>query len=93
MGGSVYRGLYDLRARTVAVEGQVIYLDVRDYSGEDPGKTYHVAIDDGRSRKAIRHQIGRDLFEQLHDGDWLRLEVTPKLRCVRSTRVVPGPSV
>jgi len=86
----VYRGLYDLRARTFGVEGQVIYLDVRD---EDPGKTYHVAIDDGRSGKAIRHQIGRDLFAQLRYGDRLRLEVTPTLGCIRSTRIVPAPSV
>jgi len=88
----VYRGLYDLRAGPVEVMGQVLYLDVRTSPGEEPGKVYHVAIDDGRKGKAIKHEIDKELFEQLRFGDWLRLEVTPKLRCVRSTSVIPAPS-
>ncbi len=87
----VYRGLYDLRAGTVGIEGQVIYLDVRDNGDEHPGKIYHVAIDDGRKSTAIKHEIDQDLFDQLRYGDWLRLDVTPKLRCVRSRRIVTAP--
>jgi hypothetical protein len=88
----VYRGLYDLRARTVHVEGKVIYLEVRDGGGEQPCKTYHVAIDDGRAGEAPMHEIDRILFEKLRYGDWLRLEVTPKLRCVRSTQLITAPA-
>jgi hypothetical protein len=88
----VYRGIYDLNARTVHIEGQVIYLDVREDNGEHPSRTYHMAIDDGRSPKAVKHEIDPKLFETLRYGDWLRLEVTPKLRCVRSTEIVSSPS-
>jgi hypothetical protein len=77
-----------LRARTVHVEGKVIYLEARDGGGEEPGKIYQVAIDDGRGGEALMHEIDRILFEKLRYGDRLRLEVTPKLRCVRSTQLV-----
>jgi hypothetical protein len=88
----VYRGIYDLRARTVHVEGKVIYFVARESSGENTGKNYHVAIDDGRGGEAPMHEIDRVLFERLRYGDWLRLEVTPKLRCVRSTELVTAPA-
>jgi hypothetical protein len=87
----VYRGLYHLRHGTVGVEGQVIYLDARDAGGDEPATSYHVAIDDGRSTRVALHEIDRNLFDQLRYGDRLRLDVTPKLRCVRSTRVVSAP--
>ena len=88
----VYRGLYDLRHGAVGVEGQVIYLDARDAGSDEPATSYHVAIDDGRSSKVVMHEIDRKLFDQLRYGDRLRLDVTPKLRCVRSTRIVTAPT-
>ena len=87
----VYRGLYDLSHGTVTQEGQVIYLDAREAFDSDGSSSYYVAMDDGRNSTAVRHEIDKTLFDQLHYGDWLRLDITPKLRCVRSTQLVPAP--
>jgi hypothetical protein len=91
--GFVYRGIYDLCHGTVGIEGQVIYLYARESSDSETTALFcYVAIDDGRRSTAVKHEIDQALFDQLRYGDWLRLEVTPKLRRVKSTRVVSAPA-
>ncbi|MBV9565534.1 MAG: DUF2207 domain-containing protein [Bradyrhizobium sp.] len=89
----VYHGLYDLRHETVSVEGQVIFLEASDDpDGEQAGKVYRVAIDDGKAERAVKYEIDRALFTKLRYGHRLRLDVTPKLGCVRSTRLLQVPT-
>lgn len=91
----VYRGLYDLRHRTAPVEGRVIFLET-DNAGSasenatsESEKRYLVAIDDGQTDVAVKYEIDKHLFMQLRYGDRLRLDVTPKLRCVKSCEIIP----
>jgi hypothetical protein len=91
----VYRGVYDLRHGAVPVAGQVIHLET-DNAGSasenatsETEKRYLVAVDDGQADVAVKYEIDAELFERLRYGDRLRLDVTPKLRCVKSVQIIP----
>lgn len=93
-GRFVCRGLYDLRHGTAPVAGQVIFLETdNDGSASENAsgteKRYHVAIDDGQADVAVKYEIDEALFARLRYGNRLRLEVTPKLRCVKSAQIIP----
>jgi hypothetical protein len=83
----LYRGLSDLGHKNRAVVGQVIYLEV----DRGDGATFYVALDDGRSDVAVRCEIDDKLFVKLRFGNWLRLDVTPKLGFLKKTEILPGP--
>lgn len=86
-GRFVYRGLYDLSHDPVTVIGRVVYLEASNApDSEEPGKCYYVALDDGQTEAAVTYEIGGQLFAKLRHGDRLRLEVTPKLRCVKAAQ-------
>jgi hypothetical protein len=57
---------------------------------EEPPKCYHVAIDDGQTDVAVKYEIGEGLFTALRYGNRLRLDVTPRLRCVKAAQVLPA---
>jgi hypothetical protein len=87
----VYRGLYDLSHAPIPVTDRVVYLEVGSAPGtEEPAKCYHVAIDDGQTDVAVKYEIGEDLFTILRYSNRLRLDVTPKLRCVKAAQVLPA---
>jgi hypothetical protein len=83
----LYRGLYDLGHKTRAVVGQVIYLEV----DRGDGATFYVALDDGRSDVAVKYEIDEKLFVKLRFGNWLQLDVTPKLGFLKKTEILHGP--
>lgn len=79
-------GLLDLgRARDV--EGLVLRLRTRG----SESKTTFVAVDDG-SADHLRAWVPRSLPAGLHQGCWVRVEVSPNLGFVRSLEVVPEPA-
>jgi len=86
---SIYRATYDSRHEAQVITGRIVYLKVtRNNDGPDQ---FYVALDNGRTLQAEVFQIGQDLFERLRYGDWLRLEITPKRREIRTARVVTTP--
>jgi hypothetical protein len=72
--------------RAHAATGRVVYL-----RGNDDADSFCVALDDGQSAQAEVLTIEWDLFERLHYGDWLTLEVTPLLREIRDAGIVAAP--
>ena len=86
----LYRGLYDLVHKTRAVVGQVIYLQF-DKGDSDHVDSFYVALDDSRSDVAVKYEIDGKLFVKLRFGNWLRLDVTPKLGFLKKTEILPGP--
>ncbi len=83
----VCRGLYDMTRPPRIVEGPVVFL--RSTTGDaDSPATFHVAVDDGRSDRAVEREIDRAMHDRLRQGTWVRMLVTPKLGHLRQIDVL-----
>ena len=91
MGRFAWRGLYDLSHPPRTVEGPVVFL--RSTTGDaDSPDTFHVAVDDGRSDRAVEYEIDRRTHDRLRHGTWVRMLVTPKLGHLRQFDVLATPA-
>jgi hypothetical protein len=73
-------GLSDL-GTTREVTGPILRL--REY-GNDEGRRYYVAVDDGRSSRVRAWEVSSALYTGFEQGDLVTVTLTRKLGCVRS---------
>lgn len=86
----VARSLSDLATPPLTIAGAVVYLDSEPGDGEvEP--SYYVAVDDGTADSITRYKVDDRTHSRLRLGNWVRMEVTPRLSAVLRADVVPPP--
>ena len=86
-----YRSVYDLLVPPVTMIGQVVFLESAVSRNSENPDNYYVAVDDGTTDRITRYEITRGLHDRLRYGNWLSLEVRPKLRSLVRAEVLPTP--
>jgi hypothetical protein len=86
---NVVRGVGDILAAPVTVEGQVVYLASEDTDDDEPRvATYYTAVDDGTTDLIHRFPIEAGLYQRLNRGMTVRVTMTPYLRRVRAVHMI-----
>jgi hypothetical protein len=80
LGGSVS----DLVTRPRVIVGPVVHLE----SSRNADR-FSIAVDDGIADQVTRYPVGRELYDRLRHGSWLRLEVRRTLGSVVRADVLP----
>jgi hypothetical protein len=86
---NVVRGVRDLIAAPITVDGQVVYLAREDSDGDDPrGGSFYTAVDDGTTDVIQRFPVDAALYERLERGLTVRVTMTRYLRRVLDVEMI-----
>jgi hypothetical protein len=83
-----------MASKDVRVSTEITGLIIRLRTfGDDDGRRYYVAVDDGRSRLLRAFRVSASQYDGLHQGGRVTVRFTPNLGRVRWIIPAPDPAV